>query len=713
MILNARCFLNRGWIYLLFLLIAFSYNRSFAQGEQEDTLTYEMDEITVIGTRTEERIIDIPFSVFRVDKKELPYGKKMSAKDILADVPGLFLQSRYGSHDLRISLRGFGTRSSSGARGVRVLQDGFPQSEPDGETVLDDIDFTTLGGVEVVKGNLSSLYANAPGGVINFTSDLYFDQSYAGLISQAGSYGWLLDGFKLGLQNPANRMLLSYNYSQNDGFREHSSEHQHLVNAIYEAYPGHTSSLTILGAYLDGVSYQPGALTRAEFDEDPFQAYSTAVSKDFRRISHKGRLGIRYKTRFAEDKCEVQIMGYGSLKELERADNLVIRLDTRYSLGSQLSFTYRSHVFSGRENNFTAGMDYAFLAGPVTEFENINGNRDISVESEFHESLDNIGFYLVDRFEIFPDRLNLLLTGRFDRNAFRRDIRIQYGPKDSTGVFQGISPKVGLNFKLKPWVALYSSYGLSYEFPALSETENPPFSSNRELTINPDLQRQKSYNFELGIKGNYINQNSEFLRKVFFDITYFNYDIRDEIIPFRINMKDYYRNAARTNRQGLEIGMKSEPFEGVEWTVNYVFMDFKYDEYVATIYRSTGTSLENYTGNTPPSIPSHILNFILNYELEISETLSGLLQWDCDYIDRMYVNDENSETAPAYFYGNIMAGLNFRIFGSNAIIYAAVNNIFDRRYAGFININDIYEKRYFEAGEPRRFSMGLRLGYPL
>jgi len=85
--------------------------------------------------------------VFRVDKNELAYGRKESAKDVLADVPGLFLQSRYGNQDLRISIRGFGTRSNTGIRGVRILQDGIPESEPDGETVIDAVDFNSLGGV--------------------------------------------------------------------------------------------------------------------------------------------------------------------------------------------------------------------------------------------------------------------------------------------------------------------------------------------------------------------------------------------------------------------------------------------------------------------------------------------------------------------------------------------------------------------------------------
>ena len=152
--------MNKIFVFTVSVLMVLS-NNLFAQKEENeeaksDTLEYGIEEISVVGTRTEEKIIDIPYSVFSVEKKELKYGKKVSAKDVLADVPGLFLQNRYGNHDLRISIRGFGTRSSTGVRGIRILQDGIPETAPDGESVMDAIDFTSLGGVDVVKGNLSS-----------------------------------------------------------------------------------------------------------------------------------------------------------------------------------------------------------------------------------------------------------------------------------------------------------------------------------------------------------------------------------------------------------------------------------------------------------------------------------------------------------------------------------------------------------------------------
>jgi iron complex outermembrane receptor protein len=117
---------------------------------------------------------------------------------------------------------------------------------------------------------------------------------------------------------------------------------------------------------------------------------------------------------------------------------------------------------------------------------------------------------------------------------------------------------------------------------------------------------------------------------------------------------------------------------------------------------------EDYSGNYEPSVPRHIVNFIFNYDFEITDDLSGLLQWDCDYIAKLYVDDANSAFAPDYFYGNIMLGAAYNTELLGVVFYAGLNNIFDRRYVGFVNINDYYG-RYYETGEPRTFFSGLNI----
>lgn len=687
----------------------------FAQDEDKesaDSLEYGLEEVTVVGTRTEEKIIDIPYSVFSVEKKELSYGKKISARNVLADVPGLFLQSRYGNHDLRVSIRGFGNRSSTGIRGVRILQDGIPESEPDGETVIDAVDFTSLRGVEVVKGNLSSLYANAPGGVIDFKTDYLFNENYAASFNQVGKFGFRQNGFKLGLRNNDNRFFLSYYYRNLDGYRKHSEEFQHLVNTVYEGYLGTRSSITLLGNFVNGFNRQPGPLTKEEFNSDPLMASPIAITQDFRSITRKGRIAIKYSTGFGlPDENELEIAAYGGIKELTKVDNQFYTLSTRYSVGSLIRYANRGNILD-LPNIFTGGFDFAFQSGPISAFENIAGNRGISVENSTDASLSNVGFYFIDHLNVIRNKLGLFISGRYDISNFKRDILIPYGSIDSARVFTGLTPKLGLNYKLFSDIALYTSYGISYDFPALSELDNNIFTSNSSYTLNPDLDVQKSKNFELGIKGNIINTNSEFMRKIIFDITFFNYLIDDGIVPYTFNQTVFYNNAAKTKRTGIEIGIKTHPFEETEMVVNYTYTNFKYDSYITVNHTPTGDVTADYSGNYEASVPKQIINFIFNYEFELSEDISGLLQWDCDYIDKVYVDDANTETASAYFYGNIMTGLTYQSELFSTVFYAGVYNIFDKKYVGFVNINDFFG-RYYETGEPRSYYMGLNVNFNL
>ncbi|HLT23700.1 MAG TPA: TonB-dependent receptor plug domain-containing protein, partial [Ignavibacteria bacterium] len=227
-------------IFLLLLLSVYYTSDSYAQDDPgvesgtPDSLIYETDEIMITGTRTEKRIIDIPYSVFRIDQSVYKFDKKTAINDVLGSVPGLFMQSRYGNHDVRVSIRGFGSRSNTGIRGVRILLDDIPESEPDGQTRIEAIDFQSIGSIEIVKGNSSSLYTNAPGGVINFINDITFDRSFAINFNQIGSYGLRENGFKTGIKTDDYRNLVTYKYHNADGFREHSEDFWHILNTVTE-----------------------------------------------------------------------------------------------------------------------------------------------------------------------------------------------------------------------------------------------------------------------------------------------------------------------------------------------------------------------------------------------------------------------------------------------------------------------------------------------
>jgi iron complex outermembrane receptor protein len=713
------------FFYIISILILFTAPVIFSQEnekdkererEGEDTMKVETEEVVITGTRTLKKIIDIPYSVFRVDPKEMAYGRDMNAKDILQDVPGLFLQTRFGS-DVRISIRGFGTRSNSGVRGIRILQDGIPESDPDGETSIDAIDFTSLGGVEVVKGNQSSLYTNSPGGVINFLSDVSFPTNFVKITNQGGEFNLRQNGIKVGIHTKNYRFFTSYSYRNIRGFRQHSGEFGHLVNSYYQAYLGNKTSVTILGNFTKAFVRLPGGLTRVEFDQNSGQADPQAISSDLKRITSKGRLGVRINNIFGKNNSnEIEFTGFGKVVDMEYTDYVNYNKKYKYVLGSTLRYVNKMPVFK-HENEFTTGIDYFYVTGPLSQYTNLNGNKGDELQTQRIETQGNIGAYFQDQFNIMKQKLYFLFSGRYDKVIFETTDELN-GLKSSGRQFDRFTPKAALNYKLSPTVAVYTSFGFGFDTPSATEMENFPYSSNNGLTtINPDIRPQKSRNFEVGIKGDLVNNKREFMKKAFFEFTLFNTRIDDEIIPFTISDQSYYRNAAQTNRTGLECGIKLVPFEETDLIINYTYTHFRYNNYISRTYNSVGNPVDvNYTGNKVPAVPQHLTNFILEKELELTKHITGLLVFDCDYVSKMFVDDQNTENTGDYFYANTLIGANFIFDKFNILFSAGVNNFLNRKYVGFININanpefSIYNRRYFEPGEPRNFYVNLNMGY--
>jgi len=680
-----------------------------------DTIKYQTDEVIVTGTRTIKKIIDIPYPVVRISNKTYKYDRKTSISDILNVMPGVFMQNRYGNHDVRISIRGFGSRSNSGIRGVRILLDGIPESEPDGQTRIEAIDFNSVGGIEIVKGNSSSLYTNAPGGVVNFINDINFPNNFVTIFNDFGSFNLRRNGFKTGIRTPDYGFLLTYTYHNYKGYRAHSEDYWHIVNTVLETDPGKNTNLQFLGYFTTGLIRLPGSLTKKEMDKDPFQAAKREVDFDFRRISKKGRVGVRLNSKFGETlNNEVEITTYGTIKYFERTQRNY-RIINRYGLGASGRFTNKSIFFENRENEFTIGGDYLYQTGPIENYNNIAGKKGDVLNNLTDETIGNSGFFIQNNFEILKKKLFILLSGRYDNVYFDQKDQL-LAIRNDIRRFEAFTPKAAFNYKLTPSVSLYTSYGLSFDSPAGNELDNYPLSSNNGTTlINPDLKPQKSNNFELGIKGNIVDFDRKFFSNTYFEVTFFNSIISDEIVPFEVYGDVFYRNSAKTRRTGIEVGGNTKIIEGLTFSLSYAFSKFKYDEYKAISIEvdslsNIKTKTKDFAGNYVPSVPEHNLFTSIEYEHTFNLNLTGFVKGTMQYVSGLFVNDANEDKTSDYTLLGLTSGFEYRFGNITLLLSGGVNNILDKRYVGFININST-SKRFYEAGEPRTFFASLRLGY--
>src|SRR5438132_3548361 len=134
---------------------------------------YTLPPAVVSVTRGNPPINRIPQAVQLVDKTEISRARPTWGLDeALAAVPGVYAANRYNfSLDQRLSIRGFGSRAAFAVRGVKVLVDGIPQTLPDGQGQLTNLDLGAVDRIEVLRGSSSALFGNASGGVVSIWTD--------------------------------------------------------------------------------------------------------------------------------------------------------------------------------------------------------------------------------------------------------------------------------------------------------------------------------------------------------------------------------------------------------------------------------------------------------------------------------------------------------------------------------------------------------------
>ena len=82
------------------------------------------------------------------------------------------------------------------------------------------------------------------------------------------------------------------------------------------------------------------------------------------------------------------------------------------------------------------------------------------------------------------------------------------------------------------------------------------------------------------------------------------------------------------------------------------------------------------------------------------------------YVGKVYVNDRNTDFAPAYTVANVRAGLAQMLGRVSLREFVRVNNVFDRKYAGSVIVGDT-NGRFFEPAPPRNWFVGMNVDVPL
>jgi iron complex outermembrane receptor protein len=217
------------------------------------------------------------------------------------------------------------------------------------------------------------------------------------------------------------------------------------------------------------------------------------------------------------------------------------------------------------------------------------------------------------------------------------------------------------------------------------------------------------------VKGSAGGPDGGILGPVNFEATLFRIETDDEIVPFEVYGDVFYRNAAKSERNGLETGFSVVCWRDLTLKAAYTWSDFTYSSYVArsTELDTSGNVVDvdrDFTGNTMPSNPEH--NFILmaTFERKLSGAVTGFFRPSWRYISGLWVDDLNSASTEGYHQVDLVGGFDVVAGKFHFQLSGGCLNVADLTYVSFVNINSAAGE-YYEAGAPRNYYAGLNLGY--
>jgi len=688
----------------------------------DDSVSYLLDPVTVTGTRTPQSWLRVPASVSFIGATELRTSRGYGLDEVLGFVPGVLAQSRFGNQDVRIIIRGFGARgagerSNSGTtRGIRILQDGFPETEPDGRTSLDLIDPSSAGNIEVMRSNASSLYGNAGGGVLSVSSNTTFDAPYTTYRQSFGSYGFhkeqLTGGAFLGEGGSPAKMYFSLGNTTSRGGRAHSRSSQTLLNTGVVAALGEA---TRIGVHITGTSNAfriPGALTKAQYDADPSVADSLHVARDERRNNRLGRIGVTADHRL-DGHNSVIVTAFAQPKFLERSERGTFRNFTRYHVGGSAMYRHSSPVGTDAENSFSAGVDEAYQDGAILFYAlSPEGGRALPLRDNKREGANNLGAFIQD--ELSLGESWVLLAGlRYDDVSYYSesytDLALHQHKK-----FERVTPKAGITYRFSPTHSLYASLGGGLEVPAGNETDPAgTFGQDTVYAINPLLDAMKSTTVEVGTKQVISLGAGEPSAYLTYDVAAYWLRVTDDIIPYRNGR--FYFTAGSTDRMGIEAGGSLHFTMGLTANASLTLSQNEYRDYrVDSVHYGNPGAVADYSGNRVVGVPDVFYSAGLKYSPE--ECRWAFLHLNLQTVGKYFADDANSVSVPAYTVVNAAVGIDRLTIGSGSITlsaFAGVNNLSDAKYVGSAWLNpDIVggEPVYIEPGLPRNFTGSVSLG---
>ncbi|MFL5772611.1 MAG: TonB-dependent receptor, partial [Flavisolibacter sp.] len=491
-----------------------------------------MNAVEITATSTENKtLLYQPSSITKLGLPELKRGLGVFLDDAInTNVPGVTMNRRAVSSGQQFNIRGYGngTRGTAGissnfdGQGYKVYLNGIPVTDAEGITLMDDIDFASVGNVEVVKGPSGTLYGLAIAGVVNLkTIKPEKGKTSIGQDVLVGNYG--LRRYTTHFQYGGERssLLINYGKQETDGYMAHTNSDKTFVNIAGDFQVNPKQSVSTYFGFSNSYDQRGGELSIPQYEANDYSGNPAYIKNNAHSEIVGFRTGISHTYFFTNNVSNTTtVFGSGVSNNSSSAAGWTDKDPINYGLRS--TFDTKLQISSGIRLGGVTGVEtqhqraqtigYAMTA----DSNNLSGYNRIGTMRSNQFTISGTTSVFTEWTLGLPGELSITAglgwsNMKIELNDRFYSVPTNRAPTQYKRTFDNmLSPHVAINKVFNKQVSMYGAYSKGFKAPASSYFFIPQ-TGQVNLGLNPEEGDQ----FEVGTKGSFLNNKLSYQLALF------------------------------------------------------------------------------------------------------------------------------------------------------------------------------------------------------
>ncbi len=714
--------------------VTIDYNASKAIRVNLEPSNTDLNAVEITETSTQNKsILYQPAAITKITAMEIKRGTGLYLDDAVnANIPGVTMQRRAVSSGQQFNIRGYGNgvRGTNGlnsnfdGQGYKVYLNGIPITDAEGITLMDDIDFGSIGNVEVLKGPSGTLYGLATAGVVNLkTIQPEKGKMSIGQDVLIGDYG--TQRFTTHFQTASDKVSLIVNYGRqlSNGYMLHTASHKDFVSMSGQYNVDDKQSINTFFGFSNSYDERGGELTIAQYNKLDYSGNPQYIKRNAHSEIISFRAGVSDIYKFSKNvSTTTTVFGSGVSNNASSAGgwtdknpiNYGVRstLDLGFDLNNGLRLSSITGVETQKQNAQIIG--YNMVVNP----QDTTGYWIVGAARSNQQTVTSTTSLFTEWTLAFPKDLSVTAgVGYSNMNISLQDrfyVAANRNPTYFATTYDGlISPHLAINKVFNQQFSVYAAYSRGYKAPVSSYFFIPTTGQ-----LNTNLKPEIGDQFEIGTKGVLLDD------KLVYQIALFSAKFTNKMTAIAVPLNgsttttaySYIANGGNQNDNGVEVLVKYNAYQsatGFFKTVspffNFAYSDFKYDGYSFQTLsgdKKSAVSID-YTGKAVAGVSPGVTNFGIDIATNPGIYFNAIYT----YKDAMPITSDGLNKTAAYSLLNSKLGFRKNIGQHFDLdIYAGVNNITGMQYAAMVFVNQLPDA-YLPAPNKANYFGGVNLKY--